>query len=214
MRAPVALLASSLSFVLIACGGAAQMTPPPEVAPLPVASTTPSAAPTAPTTPAKPTTAEACAGPVATPPPGLVKADEPAPAWSVGEPGKGSLCEGKVFVAQGPVTVYRIFSASWKDSKRAGPKGAFWTLDKPSGTAANYRNVYEICKEWNDLDMLNECTIEAGAKVVLGPGQSTTCDKSDTSYPRSAANQIVLVKKADGSVPVVNCKESAQKWAP
>jgi hypothetical protein len=219
MRTPIALLSTSLSLFLIACGGAVEPPKTPEPAPLATAPATPAipatpATPAIPAIPTKPATAEACAGPVATPPPGLVKADEPAPAWSVGAPGKGSLCEGKVFVAQGPVTVYRIFSASWKDSKLAGPKGAFWTLDRPTGTAASYRNVYEICKEWNDLDMINECKIEVGAKVVLGPGQSATCDKSDTSYPRSAANQVVLVKKADGSVPVVDCKESAQKWAP
>jgi hypothetical protein len=216
MRIPLALLSTSLSLFLIACVGS---TPPPQTpAPEPTgaAPTTP-AAPTVPATPTKPTspaTAEACAGPVATPPPGLVKADEAAPAWSIGAPGKGSLCEGKVFVAQGPVTVYRAFSASYKTSKLAGPTGAFWTLDRPSGSSANYRNVYEICKEWNDLDMINECKIEVGARVVLGPGQSATCDKSDTSYPRSAANQVVIVKKADGSVPVIDCKESAQKWAP
>jgi hypothetical protein len=218
MRTPIALLSTSLSLVLIACGGAAQPPAVPEPGLVATATATATAAPavTAPpikvTTPA-PTTA-ACAGPIATPPPGLVKADEPAPAWSIGEPGKGSLCAGEVFIAKGPVTVYRLFSASWKDSKLAGPKGAFWTLDRPGGTAATYRNVYEICKEWNDLDMINECTIEAGARVVLGPGQSATCDKSDTSYPRSAANQVVLVKKADGSVPVVDCKEAAHKWAP
>jgi hypothetical protein len=216
MRTPLALLSTSLSFFLLACAGT---TPPPQTpAPEPtVAAPTTPATPTIPATPTKPvapTNAEACAGPVATPPPGLVKADEAPPKWSIGEPGKGSLCEGKVFVAQGPVTVYRIFSASYKTSKLAGPTGAFWTLDKPSGTAASYRNVYEICKEWNDLDMLNECKIEVGAKVILGPGQSATCDKSDTSYPRSAANQVVIVKKTDGSVPVVDCKESAQKWAP
>lgn len=49
--------------------------------------------------------------------------------------------------------------------------------------------------------------------MVLGPGQSATRDESDTSYPRSAANQVLIIKKADGSVPVVDCKESAQKWA-
>lgn len=218
MRAPLALLSSSLSFFLVACAGT---TPPPEfpaavpTAAEPMVPATPALPATpAPSKPSAPTAAEACAGPVAPPPPGLVKADEPAPAWSVGLPGKGSLCEGKVFVAQGPVTVYRVFSASWKASKLAGPTGAFWTLERPTGTAANYRATYEICKEWNDLDMLNECKIELGAKVVLGPGQSATCDKSDASYPRSAANQVVLVKKADGTVPVVDCKELAQKWAP
>jgi hypothetical protein len=219
MDRPTALLSASLSFFLIACGGAAQPPNVPEPSPVATAPASPAtpAVPTTPATPTKPatpTTAAACAGPIATPPPGLVKADEAPPGWSIGEPGKGSLCAGQVFVAQGPVTVYRLFSASWKDSKLAGPKGAFWTLDKPSGTAASYRNVYEICKEWNDLDMINECTIEVGARVVLGPGQSATCDKSDTSSPRSAANQLVLVKKADGSVPVADCKEAAHKWAP
>jgi hypothetical protein len=212
MRTPIALL-SSLPFLLLACGGAAS---PPQVPESPPVATTaaPTAAPLAVAPPPSSKSTTTCAGPVATPPPGLVKAEEAAPAWSIGEPGKGALCEGKVFIAQGPVTVYRAFSASYKTSKLAGPTGAFWTLDKPSGSSANYRNVYEICKEWNDLDMVNECKIEVGARVVLGPGQSATCDKSDTSYPRSAANQVVIIKKADGSVPVVDCKESAQKWAP
>ncbi len=151
---------------------------------------------------------------MATPPAGLVKEAEAPPAWSIGAPGKGSLCEGQVFVAKDPVTVYRVFSASWKTSKLAGPTGAYWTLEKPSGTAAQYRTTYEICQEWNDLDMLNECKIEKGAKVILGPGQSATCEKSGGSFPGNAANQLVIVKKADGSVPVTNCKETAQKWAP
>jgi hypothetical protein len=151
---------------------------------------------------------------VATPPAGFVKEAEAPPAWSIGAPGKGSLCEGQVFVAKEPVTVYRVFSASWKTSKLAGPTGAYWTLEKPSGTSTQYRTTYEICQEWNDLDMLNECKVEKGAKVILGPGQSATCEKSGGSFPGNAANQVVLVKKADGSVPVTNCKESAQKWAP
>ena len=210
MRILLALLTSSL---LVACGGA---TPPPQT---PVDTNAPAipatpAAPATPTTPAAPATPTACAGPVATPPAGLVREEEAAPAWSLGAPGKGSLCEGKVFIAREPVTVYRVFSASWKTSKLAGPKGAFWTLERPSGTAAQYRATYEICQEWNDLDMLNECQIEKGAKVVLGPGQSATCEKSAGAFPGNAANQVVLVKKADGSVPVVDCKESAQKWAP
>ena len=219
MRILLALLTSSL---LVACGGA---TPPPQTpvdtnAPAtpaaPVTPATPATptTPTTPTTPATPAAPAACAGPVATPPAGLVKDEEAPPSWSIGAPGKGSLCEGKVFTAKEPVTVYRVFSASWKTSKLAGPAGAYWTLEKPSGTAAQYRTTYEICQEWNDLDMLNECKIEKGAKVILGPGQSATCEKSGGSFPGNAANQVVLVKKADGSVPVTNCKESAQKWAP
>ena len=215
MRILLALLTSSL---LVACGGA---TPPPQTPEntsaqaAPAAPATPETKPEATTpTPVTPPPQAACAGPVATPPAGFVKEAEPPPAWSIGAPGKGSLCEGQVFVAREPVTVYRVFSTSWKTSKLAGPTGAYWTLEKPSGTSAQYRTTYEICQEWNDLDMLNECKVEKGAKVVLGPGQSATCEKSGGSFPGNAANQVVLVKKADGSVPVTSCKESAQKWAP
>lgn len=215
MRTPIARLSTALSVVLIACGGAARPPALPEPGPVAITAASPTPAITAPPIkPAAPAVHAACAGPIATPPPGLVAVDEPAPAWSIGEPGKGSLCAGRVFTAKGPVTVYRLFSASWKESRLAGPTGAYWTLDRPGGTAATYRSVYEICKEWNDLDMISECTIEAGARVVIGPGQSATCDESDTSYPRSAANQVVLVKKADGSVPVVDCKQAAHTWAP
>ena len=213
MRILFALLASSL---LVACGGTTPPATAPEntTAPAPTAPATTEPAPAVVTPPPVEPPPVACAGPVATPPAGLVKEAEAPPAWSIGAPGKGSLCEGQVFVAKEPVTVYRVFSASWKTSKLAGPSGAYWTLEKPSGTAAQYRTTYEICQEWNDLDMLNECKIEKGAKVILGPGQSATCEKSGGSFPGNAANQLVIVKKADGSVPVTNCKESAQKWAP
>ena len=98
MRILLALLTSSL---LVACGGA---TPPPvtpenTTAPPPVTPVTPEAKPE-PVTP-HPAAPAACAGPVATPPAGLVKDEEAPPAWSIGAPGKGSLCEGKVFVAKG-----------------------------------------------------------------------------------------------------------------
>jgi hypothetical protein len=213
MRILFALLASSL---LVACGGTTPPATAPEntIAPAPTAPATPEPTPAVVTPPPVEPPPVACAGPVATPPAGLVKEAEAPPAWSIGAPGKGSLCEGQVFVAKEPVTVYRVFSASWKTSKLAGPTGAYWTLEKPSGTAAQYRTTYEICQEWNDLDMLNECKIEKGAKVILGPGQSAACEKSGGSFPGNAANQLVIVKKADGSVPVTGCKESAQKWAP
>jgi hypothetical protein len=90
--------------------------------------------------------------------------------------------------------------------------GAYWTFQRPSGSKDAYRATYQICAEWNDLDMLNECTIEVGAKVVIGPGQSADCEGGVT-YPRTAANQVLIVKGPDGRVPVNGCVQTAMTWA-
>lgn len=152
-----------------------------------------------------------CTGRVDAPPKGLTASEEAAPSFAIGQPGKGALCEGKVFTAKEPVTVYRVFSADYATSKQAGPLGAYWTFAKPTGKQADYRATYEICTEWNKLDTLNECTVDVGAKIVLGPGQSATCD-GGKEYAQSAANQVLIVK-VDGKVPVSNCKQSPVKWA-
>jgi hypothetical protein len=153
----------------------------------------------------------ACVGHVDPPPPGLVATNDPPPGFAIGAPGKGFLCEGKVFTAREPVTVYRVFTASHETSGRARPTGATWTFQKPTGKMADYRASYEICAEWNDLDMLNECKIEVGAQIVLGPGQSAACNDGK-EFPPSAANQVLIVKKADGKVPVTDCKQSKITW--
>lgn len=154
----------------------------------------------------------ACAGRVDVAPAGLVAVDETPPLFALGQPGKGALCEGQVFAAKEPVTVYRVFSASYETSKRAGPTGAYWTLQKPSGKKAEYCASYCICSEWNDLDMLNECKLEIGAKVVLGPGQSATCNDGKV-YSASSTNQVLILKKPDGKVPVTDCTQSNVTWA-
>lgn len=184
----------------------------PTVTAAPTATSAPTSAPTA-SNDVKPPVPEgaACVGHVDAPPKGLVPVEEAPPSFAIGAPGKGALCEGKVFTAKEPVTVYRVFSADYATSKQAGPLGAYWTFAKPTGKQADYRATYEICAEWNKLDTLNECTIDAGAKVILGPGQSATCD-GGTEYAKSAANQVLVVK-VDGKVPVSNCKQSPVKWA-
>lgn|GEM_PF-3775129 len=53
--------------------------------------------------------ADDCVGAIVTPPEGMVAAsDEALLAAAIGEPGKGALCKGQVFVAEKPVTVYRV----------------------------------------------------------------------------------------------------------
>lgn len=184
----------------------------------PAATAAPSTAPTA--TPSASPSAQAqtppdgavCTGKVDAPPAGLVPADKPAPGFAIGAADKGALCEGKVFTAKTAVTVYRVFSASYETTKRAGPLGAYWTFQKPSGTSVAYRASNAICTEWNDLDMLNECQLEVGAEVVMGPGQSAACNDGQ-KYAQSAVNQVLVVKKADGKVPVDGCKQSKVTWA-
>lgn len=210
MRISLSLLLLPL---LVACGGATPepVTPQPQTAP-----TTEAPANTPPAgqdqkPPAQENTS-ACAGHVDAPPSGLTPTDEAPPSFAIGAPGKGSLCEAKVFTASSKVTVYRLFTASYETSKRAGPLGAYWTLQKPSGAADAYRAANAICAEWNDLDKVNECQIDVGAKVILGPGQSATC-QDGREYPKSPTNQVLIVKTADGKVPVSDCKQSPMVWS-
>lgn len=188
----------------------ASATPPPVTTAEPVATAQPSATAAPTTTPPQGAT---CAGKVDSPPAGLTPVEEPAPSFAIGAPGKGALCEGKVFTVKQPITVYRVFTAKFEAAKKAGPTGAYWTLQKPSGARDAYRSTYEICTEWNDLDMLNECKVDVGAKVVLGPGQSADCE-GGTKYGQSAANQVLVVRGQDGKVPVSDCKQSPMTWAP
>lgn len=206
MRVLTALFTVSL---LAACTTVA--TQPPEAAPQPSASASAAPAPTE-SAPVSQTPPPACAGAVDTPPAGLVATDEDPPSFALGAPGKGALCEAKVFTVKEPVTVYRVFTAKYETVKKAGPTGAYWTFQKPSGTLEGYRATYEICAEWNDLDTLNECKVDVGARIVLGPGQSADCD-SGVKYPPSAANQVLIVKTPDGKVPVSDCKQSPLTWA-
>jgi hypothetical protein len=154
-----------------------------------------------------------CAGPVAPPPRGLVATGERVPGFAQSWASYGGLCDGQVFVAQEPVRLYRIFTASYESytPHRAAPLGPYWTLRPPTGSASEFRTTYEVCAEWNDLDSLNDCTLDVGAKVVMGPGQSVTCSDG-TAYAASAANQVLVIKGPDGAFPVSDCHASSMKW--
>lgn len=105
---------------------------------------------------------------------------------ALGAPGKGSLCTGKVFEATRPMTVYRV----WNKSKPQTQLGRWWSFSAPRGPVDAYRAANAICAEWSDLDVVSECRLKAGARVVVGPGQSAAC--KSTSYPPSATNQVFI----------------------
>ncbi len=209
------ILSAFLAFLgLTACGAAATTgSSDSTVLPQPEASASVAQPGPAPTSEPVAPPASSCAGPAQRPPPALGLVDEPAPSFAIGAPGKGSLCKGDVYVVKQPVTVYRVFSSTYETSKKAKPAGAYWTLDRPSGSKDKYRTDYGICAEWNDLDKLNTCTVNVGAKVVIGPGQSAECENNVT-YPQSPVEQVLIIREQDGKVPVSDCKETWMVWGP
>lgn len=142
-----------------------------------------------------------CVGEVITPPAGMVAAtDDKLLASAIGAPGAGKLCKGQVFVAEKPVTVYRV----WDSSKSYTLYGGWWSFNLPVGPRDKYRVDNDICPEWSPLNIMSSCTIKAGTKVVVGPGQSAKC--ADATLPASAVNQVYIPNDSRNNVLYVeNC---------
>jgi len=145
----------------------------------------------------------ACVGQVNPPPAGLVAADDDALLKTVlGSSGKGMLCAGKVYQATQPVTVYRV----WDATKTYTLYGGWWSFNQPQGPRDRYQVENDICPEWSALDRMSSCSIKVGAKIVVGPGQSATCEQS--TLPKSAANQVFIPNDSRNNVLFVeNCSE-------
>ena len=145
----------------------------------------------------------ACTGSIITPPAGLVEIKDAALLQaSLGEAGKGMLCEGKVFVAEKPIVVYRV----WDASKTYTALGRWWSLNHPQGPKTQYQHENDICPEWSALDRLSQCTLKIGAYVVIGTGQSATC--AEGVYPQSGTNQVYVPNDAQQNrLWVENCSE-------
>lgn len=167
-------LALSLS-LLTACAEP----PPPATPPQP-----PPAVVTPP--PATPSVGSACPGKIEVQDGLKEVSDEALLKQALGEPGKGSLCTGKVYEAVKPVTVYRV----WNKAKAYTQLGRWWSFGKPAGPVDAYRAANAICPEWSALDVVSECKLKPGAKIVVGPGQSATCEKG--GFPASATNQVFV----------------------
>jgi hypothetical protein len=160
---------------LVACGGAA---PPPVTPPGPTAAPAQTAPP--------PVVSSACPGKVEVADGLQEVSDGTLLEQALGAPGKGSLCTGKVFQVVKPVTVYRV----WNKAKAYTQLGRWWSFSTPRGPADDYRRANDICPEWSALDVVSECKLKVGARVVVGPGQSATCEKG--ALPASATNQVFV----------------------
>lgn len=119
---------------------------------------------------------------------------------AIGEPEAGKLCQGQVYQAKENTQV--ILYRAWNATNPNSQLGHWWAFKIPRGKTAQYRHDYEICYQWSPLDKLTHCTLKAGAKVVLGTGQSTVCSEYLT-YPVSAKKQVYL---ADAKADLADCR--------
>lgn len=68
----------------------------------------------------------------------------------------------------------------------------------PAGLRAVYHPVLRMSAigkvgagKWSNLDVMSSCTVKVGARIVIGPGQSATCE-GGAAYPQSAVNQVFI----------------------
>ncbi len=134
--------------------------------------------------------------------------DEPLLKSTLGAPGEGMLCQGKVYeVNKGArLMLYRAWNSTNPDSRL----GNWWAFYRPDGLIAQYREDYEICYQWSPLDKLTNCLIKPGTRVVVGTGQSARCSQYLT-YAASAAQQIYLSSASD-SVSSCNDHNAFFRW--
>lgn len=136
--------------------------------------------------------------------------DDELLADSIGQAEKGKLCQGKVFQSkkESQVVLYR----AWNSTNPYSKLGNWWALTEPQGDVAQYRSDYEICYQWSPLDKMVRCTLKAGAKVVIGTGQSAYCSEY-LSYPASAKLQVYIKDPANS---ILDCNDFSGEfnWLP
>lgn len=152
---------------------------------------------------------EPCKGQLSTAPEGFQPIDAPELiAQAKKGPGEGGACDARAYQVSGTRAIYRAYNGTHPQSKL----GAWWALEEPSGSVSAYRRNYEICYQWSPLDRLVKCTLRAGAKVVLGTGQSVVCSEHLT-YSTSASLQLYV---ADAKQDALDCTDfdGMLSWQP
>ncbi|QUM77546.1 hypothetical protein HWV00_15735 [Moritella sp. 24] len=131
-------------------------------------------------------------------------------AQSIGEPNEGRLCQGQVYVAKQNTQI--LLFRSWNSTNPNSELGEWWALKSPRGQISEYRSDYQICYQWTPLDKLTLCSLKAGAKVVVGTGQSASCSEY-LHYPTSAKKQVYV---ANADVDLFDCTSynAEFNWTP
>jgi hypothetical protein len=109
---------------------------------------------------------------------------------ALGGPGQGGLCLGQVYQAKADSKV--VLFRAWNSDHTGTWQGHWWAFDKPEGRISSYRENYAICYQWTPLDMLVQCRLRPGAKVVVGPGQSMECPQQRPYHQASATLQVFV----------------------
>lgn len=131
-------------------------------------------------------------------------------AQSIGKPSEGRLCQGQVYVAKHNTQI--MLFRGWNGSNPASEFGELWALKSPRGQIAQYRRDYQLCYQDTALDKMTLCSLKAGAKVVIGTGQSVTCSSS-LDYPSSAKKQVYLAN-ADADLFDCSSYNAEFNWTP
>ncbi|MDR7119147.1 hypothetical protein [Rheinheimera soli] len=149
-----------------------------------------------------------CVGSIQAPAVGLEAISDPELLQSaLGQPDKGQLCMGQVFVATAPVTVYRV----WDQAKSYTLYGRWWSFSLPQGPTDQYREANAICPSWSVLNQMSSCTLKVGSKIVVGPGQSADCGDG-LVYPQSAVNQVYINNDSRNNVLWVENCDAGSNW--
>lgn len=149
-----------------------------------------------------------CVGTIEAPVAGLAPSSDPELLQlALGQPDKGQLCMGQVFVATAPVKVYRV----WDQAKGYTLYGRWWSFMLPTGPAERYRAANAICPSWSVLNQMSSCTLKVGSKIVVGPGQSADCGDG-LVYPKSPVNQVFINNDSRNNVLWVEHCDAGSNW--
>jgi hypothetical protein len=149
-----------------------------------------------------------CIGAIEAPATGLVPSSDPELLQSaLGQPDKGQLCMGQVFVTTAPVKVYRV----WDQAKSYTLYGRWWSFSLPQGPTEQYRAANAICPGWSALNQMSSCILKVGSKIVVGPGQSADCGDG-LVYPKSPVNQVFINNDSRNNVLWVEHCDAGSHW--
>lgn len=139
-------------------------------------------------------------------------------AAAVKPEGQGGLVRGLVVRVTQAVAVYRLWSGpqAVNANGQTNRMGQWWSYDAPAGERDRYRADYEVCTDWNELTWVASCTLQPGAVVAIGPGQSVseeTCGRPGETYPANERMWQTYVDKAWARPQDLACPDPANDYA-
>lgn len=102
------------------------------------------------------------------------------PPWACSQEKMGGIRKSETsewMTKEDGLLLYRMFTESREKEHQGMAKkmGAWWSLEKPSGTKADFYKNNAVCEEWNFLNKLVVCTIKKNFKFFVGKTQSAKC---------------------------------------